>query len=103
MACIDFQTEPSRYRHWKLRFDGPVAHLIMDVDPQGGLFEGYELKLNSYDLGVDIELEQPAGSLRRRPSTSTPFRRRPFRRARVRAVVWCATAMPLSVSPARTV
>ena len=40
MNRIDFQTEPSRYRHWRLEFDGPVASLIMDVDPQGGLFEG---------------------------------------------------------------
>src|ERR1700733_12288399 len=64
MARIDFQTEPGRYRHWKLRFDGPVAQLIMDVDPQGGLFEGYELKLNSYDLGVDIELHDAVQRLR---------------------------------------
>ncbi len=53
---IDFVTEPSRYRHWKLSVDGEVATLMMDVDEKGGLFEGYELKLNSYDLGVDIEL-----------------------------------------------
>ena len=53
---IDFETDPSRYRHWKLAVDGAVATLTMDVDEQGGLFEGYELKLNSYDLGVDIEL-----------------------------------------------
>ena len=53
---IDFQTEPSKYRHWKVQYDGPVAQLYMDVDEKGGLFEGYELKLNSYDLGVDIEL-----------------------------------------------
>ncbi len=53
---IDFQTNPSRYRHWKVEYDGPVATLIMDVDETAGLFEGYELKLNSYDLGVDIEL-----------------------------------------------
>ena len=53
---IDFATEPARYRHWKLAVDGEVATLLMDVDEQGGLFEGYELKLNSYDLGVDIEL-----------------------------------------------
>ena len=53
---IDFQTDPGRYRHWRLAFDGPVATLTMDVDPDGGLFEGCELKLNSYDLGVDIEL-----------------------------------------------
>jgi benzoyl-CoA-dihydrodiol lyase len=53
---IDFQTDPSRYRHWKIDYEGPVAWLAMDVDEKGGLFEGYELKLNSYDLGVDIEL-----------------------------------------------
>ncbi|MFN3548731.1 MAG: 2,3-epoxybenzoyl-CoA dihydrolase [Mesorhizobium sp.] len=53
---IDFQTDPSKYRHWKLRYDGDIAYLSMDVDEAGGLFEGYELKLNSYDLGVDIEL-----------------------------------------------
>lgn len=53
---IDFQTDPSKYRHWKVTYEGPVAHLFMDVDEKGGLFEGYELKLNSYDLGVDIEL-----------------------------------------------
>jgi len=53
---IDFQTDPSKYRHWKVTYDGPVAHLYMDVDEDGGLFDGYALKLNSYDLGVDIEL-----------------------------------------------
>ena len=64
MAQIDFQTDPSRYRHWKLRYDGPIAHLILDVDPAGGLFPGYELKLNSYDLGVDIELADAVQRLR---------------------------------------
>ena len=53
---IDFQTDPSRYRHWRVAYEGAIAHLFMDVDEAGGLFEGYELKLNSYDLGVDIEL-----------------------------------------------
>lgn len=53
---IDFQTDPSKYRHWRVEYDGAVARLIMDVDENGGLFEGYQLKLNSYDLGVDIEL-----------------------------------------------
>ena len=53
---IEFQTEPSRYRHWRVSFDGTVARVVMDVDEAGGLFDGYELKLNSYDLGVDIEL-----------------------------------------------
>ena len=61
---IDFQTDPSRYRHWKLSFDGPVATLTMDVDPAGGLMDGYELKLNSYDLGVDIELADAVQRLR---------------------------------------
>ena len=64
MAQIDFQTDPSRYRHWKLRCEGTVAHLIMDVDQAGGLFPGYELKLNSYDLGVDIELADAVQRLR---------------------------------------
>ncbi|MGG7567825.1 2,3-epoxybenzoyl-CoA dihydrolase [Rhodovulum sp. DZ06] len=53
---IDFQTDPSKYRHWRITYDGPVAELFMDVDENGGLFDGYQLKLNSYDLGVDIEL-----------------------------------------------
>ena len=53
---IDFQTDPAKYRHWKVTYDGPIANLYMDVDENGGLFEGYQLKLNSYDLGVDIEL-----------------------------------------------
>ncbi len=64
MTRIDFQTEPARYRHWRLAFDGPLAFLTMDVDPQGGLFEGYELKMNSYDLGVDIELADAVQRLR---------------------------------------
>jgi len=61
---IDFQTEPARYRHWKLKFAGELAELIMDVDENGGLFEGYQLKLNSYDLGVDIELADVVQRLR---------------------------------------
>src|SRR5437763_3892243 len=61
---IDFQTDPSRYRHWRLEYDGPVASLILDVDPAGGLFPGTELKLNSYDLGVDIELADAVQRLR---------------------------------------
>ena len=61
---IDFQTDPSRYRHWSLSFDGPVATLTMDVDPAGSLFDGCELKLNSYDLGVDIELADAVQRLR---------------------------------------
>ena len=53
---IDFQTGPERWRHWRVGYDGDVATLFMDVDEKGGLFPGYDLKLNSYDLGVDIEL-----------------------------------------------
>src|ERR1700684_4228149 len=61
---IHFQTDPSRYRHWKLNIDGDVATLSMDVDEKAGLFEGYDLKLNSYDLGVDIELADAIERLR---------------------------------------
>jgi benzoyl-CoA-dihydrodiol lyase len=61
---IDFRTDPSKYRHWKLKVDGNVATLTMDVDEKGTLFEGYELKLNSYDLGVDIELADAIERLR---------------------------------------
>ncbi len=61
---IDFQTEPSKYRHWKLAADGEHATLTMDVDETAGLFDGYQLKLNSYDLGVDIELADALQRLR---------------------------------------
>ena len=61
---IDFQTSPERYRHWKLAFDGAVATLTMDVDPSATLAPGYELKMNSYDLGVDIELYDAVQRLR---------------------------------------
>ncbi len=61
---IDFRVPAGAYRHWKLSIDGPVATLAMDVDDQGGLFPGYELKLNSYDLGVDIELYDAVQRLR---------------------------------------
>jgi benzoyl-CoA-dihydrodiol lyase len=64
MTTIDFRTDPSRYRHWRLACDGEVATLTMDVDPAGGLYPGTELKLNSYDLGVDIELADAAQRLR---------------------------------------
>jgi benzoyl-CoA-dihydrodiol lyase len=61
---IDFQTDPAKYRHWRIELDGEIAHLVMDVDENGGLFEGYQLKLNSYDLGVDIELADAVQRLR---------------------------------------
>ncbi len=61
---VDFVTSPDKYRHWKLRFAGDVAELVMDVDENAGLFEGYLLKLNSYDLGVDIELADALQRLR---------------------------------------
>jgi len=61
---IDFQTSPDRYRHWKLNCQGEIAELVMDVDENAGLFEGYQLKLNSYDLGVDIELADALQRLR---------------------------------------
>jgi benzoyl-CoA-dihydrodiol lyase len=61
---IHFDTDPSRYRHWRLAVDGPVATLTMTVDPAGGLRGDYELKLNSYDLAVDIELHDALQRLR---------------------------------------
>jgi benzoyl-CoA-dihydrodiol lyase len=64
MAHVEFRTSPAKYRHWRLSTDGPVATLAMDVDEQGGLVPGYELKLNSYDLGVDIELYDAVQRLR---------------------------------------
>ncbi|MEP7023407.1 MAG: enoyl-CoA hydratase/isomerase family protein, partial [Actinomycetota bacterium] len=63
-APVSFQTDPGRYRHWRLSVDGEIATLTMDVDEQGGLRSGYELKLNSYDLGVDIELYDAVQRLR---------------------------------------
>ncbi len=61
---VSFQVEPGRYRHWKLTIDGAVATLAMDVDERAGLRDGYELKMNSYDLGVDIELYDAVQRLR---------------------------------------
>jgi benzoyl-CoA-dihydrodiol lyase len=61
---VEFRASPDRYRHWRVAYDGPVATLVMDVDEQGGLVPGYELKLNSYDLGVDIELYDAVQRLR---------------------------------------
>ena len=61
---IDFRTAPDRYRHWKLSPEDGVAYLAMDVNEDGGLRPGYELKLNSYDLGVDIELDDAVQRLR---------------------------------------
>ncbi len=63
-ARVDYQTDPSSYRHWRLAFDGPVATLAMDVAEDGGLRPGYKLKLNSYDLGVDIELNDALNRIR---------------------------------------
>src|SRR6266446_4360888 len=64
MEAVDFQTDPSRYKHWRLAFEGPVATLTMDVAEDGGIRPGYKLKLNSYDLGVDIELHDALQRIR---------------------------------------
>src|SRR5258708_19922560 len=61
---ITYETDPSRYNHWKLGFDGPVATLTLDVSEDKGLVPGYKLKLNSYDLGVDIELHDALNRIR---------------------------------------
>ncbi|MCA9608511.1 MAG: benzoyl-CoA-dihydrodiol lyase, partial [Myxococcales bacterium] len=62
--AISFQTHPDSYKHWTLTLDGERADLVMDVEPFGGLRDDYELKLNSYDLGVDIELSDAVQRLR---------------------------------------
>src|SRR5581483_10345886 len=62
--AVEFDTDPSRYRHWRLAIEPPVATLVLDVDEDGGLQPGYVLKLNSYDLGVDIELADAVQRLR---------------------------------------
>jgi benzoyl-CoA-dihydrodiol lyase len=64
LEAVEFQTDPSQYKHWRLAFDGPVATLTMDVAEDGGLRPGYKLKLNSYDLGVDIELHDALQRIR---------------------------------------
>src|SRR6201994_3644420 len=64
MDRVDYQTEPPRYKHWKLKFDGPVATLLADFDEDAGVRPGYKLKLNSYDLGVDIELNDAVNRIR---------------------------------------
>ena len=63
-APVDYQMEPSRYKHWRVSLDGPVATLTMDVAEDGGIRPGYKLKLNSYDLGVDIELHDALQRIR---------------------------------------
>ena len=71
-VSVDYQTDPSRYKHWKLSFDGPVATFMMDVAEDGGIRPGYKLKLNSYDLGVDIELHDALQRIRfERPEIRT--------------------------------
>src|SRR5690349_4800529 len=64
MGHVSFQVDPAAYKHWRVTYDGPVATVAMDVAEDGGIQPGYELKLNSYDLGVDIELADSAGRLR---------------------------------------
>ena len=64
ISRIDYRTEPSKYHHWSLSFDGPVATLAMNIDENAGLKPGYKLKLNSYDLGVDIELHDAVNRIR---------------------------------------
>ena len=64
IAPVDYRTAPSQYKHWKLSFNGPVATLGIDIAEDGGIRDGYKLKLNSYDLGVDIELHDAIQRIR---------------------------------------
>src|SRR6201998_4034883 len=61
---VDYRTEPSRYRHWTLAVEGGVARLVLDIAEDGGIRPGYKLKLNSYDLGVDIEFRDALDRIR---------------------------------------
>ena len=61
---VDYRTDPLQYRHWHLSVDGPVARLALDIAEDGGIRPGYKLKLNSYDLGVDIELHDAVNRIR---------------------------------------
>ena len=63
-ARVDYRTDPTQYRHWKLSVEGPVARLTLDIAEDGGIRPGYKLKLNSYDLGVDIELNDALNRVR---------------------------------------
>src|SRR6202790_5542947 len=63
-VAVDYRTTPLHYRHWHLSFAGPIATLAMDVAEDGGIREGYKLKLNSYDLGVDVELHDAVQRIR---------------------------------------
>jgi benzoyl-CoA-dihydrodiol lyase len=72
IEAVNFQTDPTRYKHWRLTFEGPIATLTMDVAEDGGIRSGYKLKLNSYDLGVDIELHDALQRVRfEHPETRT--------------------------------
>ena len=87
MDRVDYQTEPLRYRHWKFKLDPPVATLLADFDENAGMRPGYKLKLNSYDLGVDIELADAINRIRfERPEIRTVV----FMSARAR--VFCSGA-----------
>ena len=91
---IDFRTHPDRYHHWTIEIDGPVATLAMNVDEKAGLDTGYELKLNSYDLGVDIELYDAIQRLR---LSIQQLARLSYRRAKIEFFV----PVPISVCSAK--
>ncbi|MCB1891727.1 MAG: benzoyl-CoA-dihydrodiol lyase, partial [Rhodocyclaceae bacterium] len=61
---ITYETDPSHYAHWRLAFDGPIATLTLDIQEDRGILPGYKLKLNSYDLGVDMELHDAVQRIR---------------------------------------
>src|SRR5258705_5023992 len=84
---ITFDTHPDRYKHWRMTFDGPVATLVLDVAEDGGIKPGYKLKLNSYDLGVDIELHDALNRVRfENPAVKVVV----FESAREK--IWCSGA-----------
>lgn len=63
-TTVDYQIDPSQYKHWSTKFDGEIATLQLNINEDGGIRPGYKLKLNSYDLGVDIELHDALQRIR---------------------------------------
>jgi len=76
--AVNYETQPDQYRHWSWRIDGEIATLSLDIQEDGGILPGYKLKLNSYDLGVDIELNDAVQRLKKLYQFSREIHRLPI-------------------------
>ena len=97
---VDYQTDPSQYKHWSIKFEGEIATLQLNINEDGGIRPGYKLKLNSYDLGVDIELADAVQRLSYHPGNSLAT----LRAAHVgsQADVWRRVSAALTEAAGRT-